>query len=134
MTGGAAVFETMVTVVGIVAGEITQRRSEEDTTIAQFRLLAKERKYVRESDAWVDGDRMFLSIRCWRKLGENVAALLKRGDRVIVTGRLYHREYETQGYQRLSVEVDARSVGPDLSAWPVTVDRERAVADVAVAA
>ncbi|MGQ0837942.1 single-stranded DNA-binding protein [Actinokineospora sp.] len=116
-------FETQVTLVGKVVGDVSRRRFEDDVTIAHFRLMTQERKFVRETGEWTDGDRMFVTVRCWRKLGDNVLASLARGDQVVVTGRLYHREYETEGKQRLSVEVDARSVGPDLSRCTVTIDR-----------
>jgi single-strand DNA-binding protein len=117
-------FETVVTLVGTVAGEITRRRTGDDVSVVSFRMVCQERRYDRDADRWVDGDRMFLSVHCWRTLGVNVAASLARGDHVVVTGRLFHREFITDGRQRLSVELDARTVGPDLARCAVSVQRK----------
>ncbi|SDD51666.1 single-stranded DNA-binding protein [Actinokineospora iranica] len=114
-------YETTVTLVGKVVGEIAKRRYENDTRLTRFRLMSKERRYDPEADKWVDGHTMFVSVNCWRRLGENVAVSLSRGDYVVVTGRLYHREYESENQQRLSVELDAVSVGPDLSRCATTI-------------
>lgn len=121
-------FETVVTVVGRVVGELTRRRTGDDIPVVSFRMLAQERRINRETGEWSNGDSMFISVHCWRTLGLNVAASLKRGDPVVVTGRLYHREYETEGKQRLSVDIDARSVGPDLSRCAVAISREEKAA------
>ncbi|CRK55345.1 Single-stranded DNA-binding protein [Alloactinosynnema sp. L-07] len=117
-------YETVVTMVGMVAGEITKRRTGDNVPVMSFRLLTTERRYNSDTGHWKDGDRMFVSVHCWRDLGVNVAASLRRGDKVIVTGRLYHREYLTDSHRRLSVDLDARSVGPDLSRCQVKIDRD----------
>jgi single-strand DNA-binding protein len=122
------VFETVVTVVGWICGELTRRRTGDDVQVVSFRMVAQERRHDRDTGEWSDGERMFLSVHCWRTLGQNVSASLKRGDPVIVTGRLYHREHLAEGKQRLSVDLDARSVGPDLSRCAVTVAREEKAA------
>lgn len=121
-------YETVVTVVGWICGELTRRRTGDDVQVVSFRMRAQERRYDSDTGEWSDGERMFLSVHCWRTLGLNVAASLKRGDPVIVTGRLYHREHLAEGKQRLSVDLDARSVGPDLSRCAVTVSREEKAA------
>lgn len=121
-------FETVVTVVGRICGELTRRRTGDDVQVVSFRMVAQERRYDADTGEWSDGDRMFLSVHCWRTLGQNVAASLKRGDPVMVTGRLYHREHLAEGKQRLTVDLDARSVGPDLSRCSVTLSREEKAA------
>ncbi|HVK23142.1 MAG TPA: single-stranded DNA-binding protein [Actinokineospora sp.] len=117
-------FETVVTMVGLVAGEITKRRTGDNVPVMSFRLLTIERRHNRDTDQWTDGDRMFVSVHCRRDLGVNVAATLRRGDRVIVTGRLYHREFLTEGHRRFSVDLDARAVGPDLARCSATLNRD----------
>lgn len=121
-------YETVVTIVGWICGELTRRRTGDDVQVVSFRMRAQERRYDPDTGEWSDGERMFLSVHCWRTLGQNVAASMKRGDPVIVTGRLYHREHLAEGKQRLSVDLDARSVGPDLSRCAVTVSREETAA------
>lgn len=118
-------FETLVTMVGWVVGDITCRRYGDNQKVVHFRMATQERRYDRESGDWVDGDRMFISVKCWRKLGENVLTSLRRGDPVVVTGRLHHREYESDSQHRLSVELDAYSLGPDLARCQAPVDRIR---------
>ncbi|PPK69005.1 single-stranded DNA-binding protein [Actinokineospora auranticolor] len=115
--------ETIVTLVGRLAGEITRRRFSTGS-ITSFRMHCRERRFDAETQSWVDGDGMFVSVHCWRRLGDNAHTSLARGDRVIVVGRLYHREFEHHGRLRLSVEVDARAVGPDLTFDPVEVKRD----------
>ncbi|GLZ37774.1 single-stranded DNA-binding protein [Actinokineospora sp. NBRC 105648] len=107
-------FETVVTLIGTLIGEPTRRRYSTGSS-TRFRLRAVERRFQPDNQTWVDGESMFVSVTCWRDLGEHVAKTLKRGDRVIVVGRLYHREYESENQHRLSVELDARAVGPDLN-------------------
>ncbi|WP_436495047.1 single-stranded DNA-binding protein [Actinokineospora sp. HUAS TT18] len=122
-------YETWVTMVGWVAGEITKRRTGDNVPVMSFRLDVHERRYNPETREWIDGERMFVSVHCWRDMGENVATSLRRGDRVIVFGRMYHREYVSGQHQRLSVELDARSIGPDLARCAVSVNREPKAAE-----
>lgn len=69
-------FETVVTVVGRVVGELTRRRTGDDIPVVSFRMLAQERRINRETGEWSNGDSMFISVHCWRTLGLNVAASL----------------------------------------------------------
>ncbi|MCW2546976.1 MAG: single-stranded DNA-binding protein, partial [Mycobacterium sp.] len=61
---------------------------------ANLRVASTSRVFDRAESQWRDGDTMFLDVVCWRRLAENVAATLERGDRVIVAGRLRQRSYE----------------------------------------
>ena len=119
-----SVNTTHVTVVGRVISDIDTRFIPAGVRVANFRLLAQERVFDKARAEWVDGDRMYLRITCWRKLAENVAESLRQGDQVVVTGRLRLREYEGEGGARQkSLEVEARSVGPDLTLHTVMVNR-----------
>lgn len=71
---------------------------------------------VKKGDEWADGETAFYNVAAWRKEAENVAESLHKGDRVIVTGTLRVRAYETDGMKRTSMEVDADEVGASL-AW-----------------
>jgi single-strand DNA-binding protein len=73
----------------------------------------------------VDGESLYLSVSCWRRLAENAASLVK-GDPVIVRGKLRTREWTTeQGERRSVVELEANSIGPDLARCAVTVRKQR---------
>jgi single-strand DNA-binding protein len=67
---------------------------------------------------------MYIGVSCWRSLGANVHASLRKGDSVVVHGRLQYREYDDKdGVHRAVFSIDAIAIGPDLSRWPVDVRR-----------
>ncbi|WP_424184765.1 single-stranded DNA-binding protein [Actinokineospora sp. G85] len=106
--------ETMVTLTGWIVGELTHRRYEADSRLTRFRMVTKNRRYDRDTATWVDIDPMYLDVECWDRLGDSVAAALRRDDPVIVHGRLRHREYEHEGHKRQRLEVRAESIGRNL--------------------
>jgi single-strand DNA-binding protein len=115
---------TPITVVGKVVTDITPRMTPGGIKVANFRLATQERSYDKAQDLWVDGDRMYLSVSCWRHLADHVADSLHKGDQVVVHGRMKLREYTMEGGERrTSVEVDAKAIGPDLALHTVTVNR-----------
>lgn len=117
-------YETMITLTGKLVSDVTMRTTSSGDKVGGFRLYCKERRFQRESATWVDGERMFVSVSCWRKLAEGVAATLANGDFVLVTGRFYLREYTTQdGQQRVSAELEAKAVGPDLARCTAMLNR-----------
>lgn len=116
-------FETMVPIVGRVITDVTQRTLPSGDKMCSFRMVARERRFNKETGGWVDGDRLFVSVKCWRKLAENVAVSLFKGDDVVAYGRLYLNEYEVNGEPRSAVELDARAVGPDLSRCAAMLQR-----------
>jgi single-strand DNA-binding protein len=117
--------ETYVTVVGKVITEINQRTVPNGDRVCSFRMVAGERRFNREQQEWVDGDKLFLQVTCWRKLAEHVGASLFKGDNVIVNGRLYLNEFEVNGEPRKLLEVEARAVGPNLLMCTALVQRPR---------
>lgn len=117
-------MSTPITVVGQVCRDIETRMTSAGHKVANFRLLCQERNYDKAQDLWVDGDRMYLTIVCWRNLADHVTESLRKGDQVVVHGRMKIREYKTrEGAQRTDLEVDAKAVGPDLARHTVTVNR-----------
>jgi single-strand DNA-binding protein len=118
--------ETPVTVVGTVVSDMRPRRVGPDgTLVLNFRVACNERRFDRASESWVDGESLYLSVNCWRRLAENAASLVK-GDPVIVRGRLRTREWITeQGERRSVVELEASAVGPDLARCAATVRKQR---------
>jgi single-strand DNA-binding protein len=116
-------FETSLTVVGRVISEITQRTTTNGDKMCVFRVVAQERRFNRETQEWVDGENLFLQVKCWRKLAEGVAVSLFKGDPVVVTGRLYLNRYEVNGEPRSMIELDAQAIGPNLGMCTALLDR-----------
>jgi single stranded DNA-binding protein len=119
-------YETNVTVVGRLATDVGWSRLGDGTVVANFRVASTERRYDRATGGWVDGEKLFVDVRCWRKLAENAAASLVKGDPVVVTGKLYSRSYEHEGQRRTAVTVEAQNVAADLSRCTVVLKREAA--------
>lgn len=118
-------FETKLTLVGTVISEVrlTHTRTNE-VPVANFSIATTARTFNKERGGWVDGNSLHLRVSCWRRLGENVAASIHRGDPVLVSGNLYSRSYEaSDGTRRWSYEVEATTVGPDLSRGTATFVR-----------
>ena len=118
-------YETQVTIVGNVVTPIDKRELNNGTAVAKFRVGSTERRYDRATGGWVDGDWLYVEVSCWRQLAENAAASLVKGDPVVVTGRLYTRNYEHEGQRRSSTALDAYSVAADLSHCTAVVTRTR---------
>jgi single-strand DNA-binding protein len=102
-----------------VAGNLTDdpelRFTPNGIAVAKFRVAATPRFLDRESGEWKDGEALFLSCTVWRQVAENVAESLTRGSRVIVSGRLRQRSYETrEGDKRTVIELEVDEVGPSL--------------------
>jgi single-strand DNA-binding protein len=110
-------FDTVIAVVGNVLTMPEWRRLERTgALVANFRLASTSRRYDRAGNRWLDGDSLRLRVTCWRRLAEGVAASVKVGDPVIVTGRLYTREWTADdGQRRTSYELEAVAVGHDLA-------------------
>ena len=115
--------ETRVTVAGRVSTDVSTRTTVEGATVANFTVASNERRYDRDSGTWVDRETLFLRVTCWRKLAEGVAASLGKGDPVVVAGRLVAKKFDVDGLQRTAIEMEATSVGPDLTACTALVRR-----------
>ncbi|WP_406013031.1 single-stranded DNA-binding protein [Streptomyces sp. NBC_00984] len=107
--------ETVITVVGNLVDDPELRYTPSGAAVAAFRVASTPRVFDKTANEWKDGDSLFLTCSAWRTLGENVAASLARGSRVIVQGRLKQRSYEDrEGVKRTVVELDVEEVGPSL--------------------
>jgi single stranded DNA-binding protein len=110
------VNDAMITVVGWVAQDPRFEILESGTPLLSLRIGSTPRRYDRELGQWRDDEPMFLTANCWRALADNLQHCgLKRGDPVIVTGRLRIREYSKEGQRRFNAQVEATTVGHDLS-------------------
>ncbi|MFL6076111.1 MAG: single-stranded DNA-binding protein [Mycobacteriales bacterium] len=107
--------ETVVTVVGNLTGDPELRFLPNGAAVASFTVASTPRTFDRQSGEWKDGEALFLRCSVWRQVAENAAETLQRGMRVIVTGRLKQRSFETkEGEKRTVVELDVDEVGPSL--------------------
>ncbi|MFD5591961.1 single-stranded DNA-binding protein [Streptomyces asoensis] len=106
--------ETPITVIGNVVADPELRFTPSGAAVANFRIASTPRTFDRTTNEWKDGDTLFLSVSVWRQQAENVAESIKRGDRVIVVGRLGQRQYEKDGERKSSYEVQADDVAPSL--------------------
>jgi single-strand DNA-binding protein len=117
--------ETVMTVVGNVITEVRSRLTSDGVRVASFRVASNERRFDKEAGQWADGDRLYLTVTCWRKLASNVLVSLGKGDPVMVTGRVYTRGFEVEGQKRSVTELEATAVGPDLSRCSAELVRVR---------
>jgi len=119
--------ETPVTIVGTVVRDLRGRRVGDDgATVVNFRIAANERRFDKETGQWGDGDSLYITVTCWRRLAENVLASLVKGDPVVVTGKLRTRDFEGKdGESRSVTEMEASAVGADLARCTTTVRRNR---------
>jgi len=107
--------ETTITVVGNLTDDPELRFTPSGAAVAKFRVASTPRTLDRASGEWKDGEPLFLSCNVWRQAAENVAESLQRGARVIVTGRLRQRSYETrEGEKRTVIELEVDEIGPSL--------------------
>jgi len=107
--------ETVITVVGNLTADPELRFTPSGAAVASFTIASTPRTFDRTSNEWKDGEALFLRCNIWREAAENVAESLTRGSRVIVTGRLKQRSFETrEGEKRTVFEVEVDEIGPSL--------------------
>src|SRR6185369_8442710 len=107
--------ETTITVIGNLTDDPELRFTPSGAAVAKFRLASTPRTLDRDSGQWKDGEPLFLQCSVWRQVAENVAESLQRGARVIVSGRLRQRSYETrEGEKRTVIELEVDEIGPSL--------------------
>lgn len=107
--------ETVITVIGNLTGDPELRFTPSGAAVANFTVASTPRTFDRQSNEFKDGDTLFMRCSIWREAAENVAESLTKGTRVIVTGRLHQRSYETrEGEKRTVVELQVDEVGPSL--------------------
>ena len=107
--------ETIITVVGNLTADPELRYTQNGLAAANFTIASTARVFDRQANEWKDGDALFLRASVWRELAEHVVSSLSRGSRVIATGRLKQRSYETkEGEKRTSLELEVEEIGPSL--------------------
>ncbi len=107
--------DTIITVVGNLTADPELRFTPSGAAVANFTVASTPRTFDRQTQEWKDGDALFLRCNVWRQAAENVAESLTRGARVVVSGRLKQRSFETkEGEKRTVVELEVDEVGPSL--------------------
>jgi single-strand DNA-binding protein len=116
--------DTQITIIGNLVDDPQLRYTPTGQAVASFRVASTPRFLDKNTNEWKDGDSLFLSCNVWRQAAENVAESLQRGMRVIVSGRLRQRSYETkEGEKRTVYEIEVDEVGPSLRSASAKVVR-----------
>lgn len=116
--------ETIITVVGNLTSDPELRFTPSGAAVANFTVASTPRTLDRQSGEWKDGEPLFLRCSLWRQAAENAAESLTRGARVLVTGRLVQRSFETkEGEKRTVVELQVDEIGPSLRYATATVNK-----------
>jgi len=119
-----AAGDTNITIIGNLVNDPELRYTPTGQAVATFRVASTPRFMDRATNEWKDGESLFLSCNVWRQAAENVAESLQRGMRVIVSGRLKQRSYETrEGEKRTVYEIEVDDVGPSLRNASAKVSR-----------
>ncbi len=107
--------DTTITVIGNLTDDPELRFTPSGAAVAKFRVASTPRFMDKASNEWKDGEPLFLACTVWRQAAEHVAESLQRGARVIVSGRLRQRSYETrEGEKRTVIELEVDEIGPSL--------------------
>lgn len=116
--------ETTITVIGNLTNDPELRFTPSGSAVANFTIASTPRTFDRQSNEWKDGETLFLRAAVWREAAENVAESLTKGMRVIVSGRLKSRSYETkEGEKRTVIELEVDEIGPSLRYANAKVNR-----------
>lgn len=107
--------ETIITVVGNITADPELRYTQNGKAVANFTIASTPRSYDRASSEWKDGEALYLRASVWDQFAEQVAGSLTKGTRVIASGRLVQKSYETkEGEKRTAMELQIDEIGPSL--------------------
>ncbi|MEO3869566.1 single-stranded DNA-binding protein [Nonomuraea sp. B12E4] len=119
--------ETTITIIGNLTADPELRYTQSGTAVAGFTIASSARTFNKSVEQWEDGEVLFMRCSAWRDLGEHVGESLTRGTRVIASGRLRQRTFETSdGDKRTVMEMTVDEIGPSLrfaTARPVKAAR-----------
>lgn len=118
-------MEPQISLHGNLVADPTHRVTAAGLHMARFRIASSGRRWDRMRSEFVNTEPVYMSVVCFRQLADNVAKSLRKGDTVVVQGRLTFREYDDaqSGARRQAYEVDATAVGPDLSRYSTQLVR-----------
>ncbi len=118
--------EAQISLSGYVATQPVTKSTKTGVTNVSMRVAWTERRRDRATGEWADGNTSYVTVICWRGLGANVGVCVRKGDPIVVKGKLSVRNYDDRhGVPRTAVEVEASSVGHDLSRGVASFRRVR---------
>ena len=107
--------DTTITIIGNIVAPPELRFTPAGAAVASFTIASTPRQFDKQTNEWKDGETLFMRCSVWRNQAESVAESLTKGTRVIATGRLKSRAWETkEGEKRTSIELEVDEVGPSL--------------------
>ena len=116
--------ETIITVVGNLTADPELKYTQAGVAVANFTIASTPKNFDKTTGQWVDGEALFMRASVWRDYAENVAASLTKGTRVIASGVLRQRSYETAaGEKRSSIELEIEAIGADLRYATASITR-----------
>ncbi len=116
--------DTTITIIGNLTGDPELRFTPSGAAVANFTVASTPRTFDRQSNEWKDGETLFMRCSIWREAAENVSESLQRGMRVVVTGRLVSRSFDTkEGEKRTVMEMQVDEIGPSLRYATAKVNR-----------
>jgi single-strand DNA-binding protein len=104
-----------IMLTGIVGSDPKSLTTAEGLAITSFRLASSQRRFDRAQDKWIDGETNWYTVTTFRQLAANAAVSINKGERVVVSGRLKVREWESNGKKGINVDIEADALGHDLS-------------------
>jgi single-strand DNA-binding protein len=117
-------MDTYVTMQGNLVADPSRTVTASGQRLTKFRIAASGRRFDAPSQEWVNTNPVYMTVSCWRQLGDNVFQTLYKGDTVVVYGRMNYREWDDdKGNRRNAYEVEATAVGPDLSRYVARLSR-----------
>jgi single-strand DNA-binding protein len=113
--------ETNMTIVGYLTSDPELKNTSSGLAVVNITIASTPSKFDKTTSQWVDGQTLFMRATAWRTMAEQIAASMKKGDKVIALGRLVAESYKDKdGNDRTSTRLDLESVGIDLSRVPKT--------------
>ena len=119
-----------ITLTGLVATEPRHLTTSEGLPVASFRLASTQRRYDRAKQTWSDGETNWYTITAFRQLASNAAGSVRKGERVIVTGRLRIKEWTNGDRTGTTVDIEAEAIGHDLTWGTASYVRSVSLASV----
>jgi single-strand DNA-binding protein len=110
---------SQITVSGLVATTPRHLVTQDGLAITSFRLAESYRKFDRHQNKWVDGETNWFTVTAFKELAINTAGSINKGDRIAVSGAIKVRDWDNGERSGTSVEIEADSIGHDLS-WGVS--------------